>query len=151
MATTAADFTWAGTAIPGGDVSVVNTDSSQINVGIVVFIDATNNMTSTGVTGFPGGLPAPGVKIAGANAYPYGVAIENIPVGAQGRVRRIGLAVCSATAAVITTGDVVKVGAAGAILSTTAGQPQLGQAIGLTTSGTAADPMLVALDIAKNA
>lgn len=150
MATTAADFTWAGTAVPGGDVAVINTDSSQINVGIVTFVDATNSLTTTGVTGFTAGLPAVGVKIAGAGAYAFGVAIENIPVGAQGRVRRIGIAQCAATAAVITAGDVVKVGAAGAVLTTSAAAAQLGQALN-TTSGNAADPVLIALDIAKNA
>ena len=151
MATTAADYNWAGTSVPGGDIGCINTDVSTITVGTVVIVDATNSLTTTAFSGFSGGLPAPGVKIAGADAYAFGVAIENIAVGAQGRVRRLGVAVCNATAAVVTAGDVIKVGAAGAVLTNTAvsAKAQLGQALN-TTSGTAADPVLVALDIARN-
>ena len=150
MATTAADFTWAGTAVPGGDVGCINTDTGAIAAGQAVIVDATNSLTTTAFTGFTAGLPAVGVKVAGAGAYIFGIAIEAIAIGAQGRIRRIGIALCSATAAVITAGDVVKAGASGNVLSTSAGAAQIGQALN-TTSGTLADPVLVALDIAKNA
>ena len=150
MATTAADFNWAGTAVPGGDIGCINTDSGAITAGQAVFVDATNFMTTTAFSGFAAGLPAPGVKVAGAGAYIFGIAIENAAIGAQFRVRRLGIALCLATAAVITAGDVIKAGAAGQVLTTSAAAAQIGQALN-TTSGTANDPVLVALDIAKNA
>lgn len=150
MATTAADFNWAGTAVPGGDIGCINTDSGAISAGQAVILDATNSLTTTGVTGFAAGLPAPGVKVAGAGNYVFGIAIENIAVGAQGRVRRYGIALCLATAATITAGDVIKAGASGAVLTTTSAAAQIGQALN-TTAGNANDPVLVALNIAKNA
>lgn len=150
MATTAADFNWAGTAVPGGDVPVINTSGSSIAAGLVVIIDATNSLTTTGVTGFAAGLPAPGVVLSGTAGYAYGVTIETIANGAQGRVRRIGIAQCLATAAVITAGDRVKTANTGQVLTSASGTPTVGQALN-TTSGTANDPVLVAIDISNNA
>lgn len=145
----ATDFNWATTAVPGGDVSIINTDGTNaFTPGMCVTLDATNYLTVTSFSGFPAGLPSPGVKQSGAGDYIFGIAIENIPLGAQGRVRRIGIAQCLAAGA-ITAGNVVKAAASGQVTPTTAAAAQIGQALNTTT--TANDPVLVALDIAKNA
>jgi len=150
MATTAADFNWAGTAIPGGDFPCINTSGSTIAVGSCVLVDATNSLTTTAFTGFSGGMPSPGALLGTLNAYPMGVAIENATAGAQFRVRHYGIAVCFATAAVITAGDKVSLGASGAVFTKSGVNPTIGQALN-TTSGTANDPVLVMIDIANNA
>jgi Uncharacterized conserved protein (DUF2190) len=150
MATTAADFNWAGTAVPGGDIGCINTSGSTITAGSVVIIDATNSLTTTGVTGFAAGLPAPGVTVSGTAGYAFGVAIETAVTLAPLRVRRIGIALCLATAAVITAGDRVKTANTGQVLTSASGTPTVGQALN-TTAGNANDPVLVAIDIANNA
>ncbi len=150
MATTIADYTLAGTAVPGGDISCINTSASTITAGFVVIIDATNSLTTAGVTGFAAGLPTFGVTVSGTASYAFGVALETALTLQPLRVRRLGIAVCLATAVVITAGDVVKAASTGQVLKTTAGVAQVGQAL-TTTAGNANDPVLVAIDIASNA
>lgn len=137
----ATDFTLArNTYQSGNDDAAYNATGSDIPAGTTVKIDTANPMS--------GSQGAPGVVTATLNAVPYGITVETLKSKAYGRVQRGGRANTFASGAV-TVGDVVQCDASGQVKTQSAGEPQLG--IALTNTANAADPIQVAIAIAKNA
>lgn len=98
------DFQYAGMPIgPGSDVSVQNTDVTDMTSGQIVKLDTAHPFSATQAN--------VGILKTTTDDYPYGVLIENIPVGQVGRCRisgKVVLAAGSANAGVITIGDIIQ-------------------------------------------
>ncbi len=91
-----------------------------------------------------------GVKqCVGAGAVPYGVAVDGAAPGVQLRVQRFGLIGVVASGAIAAGATVVPDTSGQVKTSPLGGVAQLGQALNATSS--AADPLLVEIDIANNA
>lgn len=135
------DFQYAGIPMgPGGDVSVTNTDSTDLIVGNIVKLDATNVVSGT--------QPLPGVLLTTTDDYPYGVCIEAIAQTKSGRVRISGRVPVLAQAA-ITAGARVQCSTGAKAKTCGAAKAQLGQA--LTAAAADNDFILVQLSIGANA
>lgn len=135
----------SGFTLPRNDKAiraVVNT-STTVNIasGDVVKIDTSNPMSAT-----QSGIGVIQTTASGDTAY--GVAIEAIPIGAQGRVQRAFLAPVVASAA-IAVGAFVDATAAGQVVTHVATHAHVGQAV--TAAGAAGDPLMIEVSIAPNA
>ena len=148
MSTT--DFNWARVAGHGAfEKSCLNTDASNnLANGQIVKMDATNVMSGTPY------LAAPGVVLAGAGVFPYGVVItpaasvSGTPPYNPLRVQYGGEVQVNASAA-ITAGAILATAASGKVATQTSGQPQVGQA--LTAAAASTDILQAALAFANNA
>jgi predicted RecA/RadA family phage recombinase len=132
------DFDWASTPLPS-DLPVRNYGGSDIPAFSVVKLD-TGNVLS-------GPNESVGVALAGTGDYPYGVTVEPIPAGKQGRARCEGIVPVTADKA-ISAGAIVRAGFSGDVTDRSAGNNQLGQAI--TASAALGDTLLCKLAIAAN-
>lgn len=138
----ATDFAYPRQPFAGSERAVKNTSGAAMVPGNLVKLDTANPMSAT--------QGAPGAVLTNAIAdYPYGVVIENIPVGGFGRVQRGGECMALAAGA-IAVGQLVggTVAAPGAATPYTAGNPSLGQA--LTPAANLNDPFVVAIDPNQN-
>ena len=139
----ATDFLWTRFPISGADVPVKNTSGAAISANQLVKLDSANPASAT--------QSAPGVVLTSAVAdFPFAVAVENIPIGGQGRVQLEGIAVCIAAGAIAAAAIVGPSAATpGDVTTYTAANPSLGQ--GMTVAAALADPILVRLAPSKNA
>ena len=146
MATT--DFIWARVDGHGALVkTALNTDTTDMTIGQCVKLDATNVLSGTPY------LTAPGVLIAGAAVFPYGVVVTKAAHQAAApyiavRVQFGGEIQVNASAA-ITAGNILATAASGKVATQTSGQPQVGQA--LTAAAGSTDLVQAALHFANNA
>lgn len=146
MSTT--DFNWARNAGHGEfEDTVLNTDTGDFALYQVLKMDSVNVLSGTPY------LTAPGALVAGAAAYPIGVAITKaahvsaapyIPC----RVQFGGRCPVLASAA-ITAGAILATAASGKVATQTSAQPQVGQA--LTAAASSTDILLAQLQFANNA
>ncbi|WP_394847392.1 DUF2190 family protein [Pendulispora brunnea] len=115
-----------GFPVEGGDLPFRNYGTNDIASNIAVLIDA-NPANIMGVT-----VPQTDAPVTRG----IGITLERIPAGKTGRVRCIGAAVATASAA-ITAGDPVQIDSAvfqeGHVKLAAAGAPKIG--IALTTAG----------------
>lgn len=133
------DFVYASVPL-ASDLAVKNTDVVDIKAGNLVKIDAANPVSGT--------QPIPGVLVGTAGAYCPAVAIENIPVGKNGRVRPLGVAPVVASG-VIAAGAVISPAANGQVAAQAAAGIQIG--IALTAAAALNDTILALIQPAKNA
>ena len=128
----------------GGDLPAHNYGGTDIPAGTGVLLDTVN---------IQGSNAAPGVVVptaAGGVLATFGIAIETIPAGKNGRVRVYGgyPMICDGAVAV---GAFVQIsdtaGKMGRVKTKGAGLIQLGQALGTGADG---DPILVLIDKAQN-
>jgi len=139
----ATDFVWGRYPIQGADVPYLNTSGAAITAGMTLKID----------TSKPIGASQPQVAMIPTTAvadFTDGFAVENVPIGGQGRCQIEGVAVAIAAAA-ITVGAIVGASAAtpGDVVTYTAANPSIGKA--WSTAANAADPILVRIAPSKNA
>ena len=147
MATT--DFVWARVDGHGALVkTALNTDASNnFTLGMMVKLDATNVLSGTPY------LTAPGVVMAGAAVFPYGVCVTKAAFSSAApyiavRVQFGGEVQVNASAS-ITAGNILATAASGKVATQTSGQPQVGQA--LTAAAASTDLVQAALHFANNA
>lgn len=131
------DTDWATVPL-ATDQSVKNTSGADIAQGDIVTLHSTISTTA----------PSVNVKQSTTDDLVYGVAIENIPNGKQGRVRTVGIAQCRCDSA-ITFGTAVQASTLGNAKTCAAGKAQLG--IALNTTTTTGDKLLVDIARARNA
>lgn len=133
------DFDWASTPLPW-DLPVKNYSTvTDIPAFTVVKLDTGNLVSGTN--------ESVGISICATGDYPLGVTIEDIAPGKQGRVRNLGIVPVTADTA-ITAGVTVRAGFSGDVTTRSAGNNQLGQALG--TAAALGDVILVQLAIAAN-
>lgn len=122
-----------GLPITNGDIPFKNYGLVDIPAGAALVFDTSNPFTSGDG---PGGVKVPATS--GSIAEPCGIAVETIPAGKIGRVRKLGAypAVASGT---VTYGDFVQIDSAsgkeGRVKTCGAATAQLGQALNTATDG----------------
>jgi hypothetical protein len=128
----------------GGTITCKNYGGTDIPAGTGVLADTTN---------VQGSNAAPGVVVptaAGGVAGTFGIAMETIPAGKNGRVMYAGGYPMIADGA-ITAGNFVQISDTatkmGRVKLCGAATIQIGRAVGSAADG---DPVLVIIDIAKN-
>lgn len=121
------DVTLARTPLPTGEMTIKNTEASTAMVpGNVVKLDASHLLSGT--------QPVVGALLTTDDAAPLGVVLENIAVGATGRIAVYGIVPAIAEAAV-TAGTYVQSASTGKCKVNAGAKPTLGLAL----TGTAAD------------
>lgn len=126
----------------GGDLPYKNTSGSAITAGQLLKLDTGNLMSGTqGIWGL-----TPTTAVAD---FPFGVAVDNVPVGGTGRVQVVGVVLCIAAGAISAGAIVGPSTTAGNVTTYTAANPQFGQA--LSAAANAGDQIFVLIEKAKNA
>lgn len=104
------------------DLTFKNATGSDIAAGLAVIADS-SNPPSPGVPGY--------ITLPASDEKPLGITVDAIPNGKTGRVRVIGVAVCTCSAAVA-FGAYVETDSAGKVLPQTAANYAIGVALGAT-------------------
>jgi Uncharacterized conserved protein (DUF2190) len=138
----ATDFVWGRTPIQGADVPYLNTSGAAIAAGTALKLDTGNPISAT--------QPQIGmIPTTAITDFVDGFAVENVPIGGQGRVQIEGIAVGIASAA-IAIGAVVGASAtAGKVVAYTATDPSIGKA--WSAAANANDPVLIRIAPSRNA
>lgn len=125
--------------VQGGDIPFHNYGGSDIDAGLAVLLDASND----------GGIVLP--TASGGVTGSVGVTVDKVSAGTSGRVQVLGVAVCKAAGSV-TAGDEVMISDTtaklGWVKTKTAGGIGLGQALNSAADGF---PVRVLLSHAVNA
>lgn len=121
------------------DLTFKNTSGSDIAAGLVVIADS-SNAPSPGTAG--------GITLPADDAKPLGITIDAIANGKTGRVRVLGVAPCTCSAA-ITYGGYLMCDSAGKVLAQTSANYAVGVALG--TTGATGETVAVLIDRSINA
>jgi len=137
----ATDFVWGRIPLQGADMPYKNTSGAAITAGQVLKLDATNVIGAT--------QPQVGMVLPSATTdVPDGFAVENVPIGGQGRVQTEGLAIGIASGAISAGASVMPAATLGQVSPWTASNAQAGKAWSTTT--TAGDPILIRVNVNSN-